>query len=172
MNILIVGHPADGGLMHLDVLGHVAKDKGFERLNPVVQKIFLKFDDALGHSINRPLTLVNAPDQPESGSEFFLDIFTILLGRKMMIGKDAPVKMIDLEPRNVFIVQVDHIFSFHFIHIDIGDDLLDHLSPKGLPRLGIQLRNEESGLVDPLHRNTQSSGNDGVISILQEGEML
>ena len=62
MHIFIMSDPADRRLMHLDILSDIPEDKGFEKLDPFIQKFPLKIDDAFGHFINGPLSLMDASD--------------------------------------------------------------------------------------------------------------
>ena len=79
MHIFVVGHPADRGLMHLNIFRNIPEDEGLEILNSLIQKVLLKLDDAFGHLVDRPLALINAPDQPECGTQLLLNIFPVRL---------------------------------------------------------------------------------------------
>jgi hypothetical protein len=65
--------------MHLNVFCHIAQHQRLQVLNPFVQEVPLELDDTLGDLVDGSLTLMDAPDQPDRRSEFFLDILPISL---------------------------------------------------------------------------------------------
>ena len=96
---------------------------------------------------------MNTANQPESGSKLFLNILSIPVRGETTTVENISIKGIDPEPWNPFIIQVDDIISLDLIDIDIWDDLLDHLSSKGLSRFGIQFGNEVGCTVHSIQRH-------------------
>ena len=72
MNVFIGRGAAHGRFVHVDVFGDVAQHHRLQMADSMVKKLQLKFEDALGHSKQRLLTLLDALDQPVSGANLFL----------------------------------------------------------------------------------------------------
>ena len=72
VNVFVRRGPTHGGLMHVDILGHVAQHHRFESLDSMVEKLLLEFENALSDAIESLLALLNAFDQPSGCANFLL----------------------------------------------------------------------------------------------------
>jgi hypothetical protein len=91
MNIFVIGDSADRGLVHLDILSHIAKDERSQRLYSLIQKVSLELDNALCDLIDGRLALMDTSDEPQGRPEFFLDIFSVSLKTGPAVGENASV---------------------------------------------------------------------------------
>ena len=76
--------------MHVDIFRDIAQDHGPQMAHAMIEKLLLKFENALGHPRQCLLALLNALDQPVGGAHFFLQILArLFLGRSFLTGKTA-----------------------------------------------------------------------------------
>src|SRR5262245_10319392 len=65
--MLVAGDRRDGGLMHADVLGHVAQDERLEVRNPIVEVVALELQNRFGHAHDEVVPPLDRTDQPHCG---------------------------------------------------------------------------------------------------------
>src|SRR5881227_2179263 len=70
VNVFVRRGPTHGGLVHVDILGHVAQHHRFESLDSMIEKLLLEFENALSDAIESLLALLNAFDQPSGCTNF------------------------------------------------------------------------------------------------------
>ena len=72
MHILVRGHPAYGRFVHVDIFCDILENQRFQVRYAVVEKTPLKLDNAFRHLVDGSLPLMDALDQPDRCSKFFL----------------------------------------------------------------------------------------------------
>src|SRR5581483_5470342 len=68
VHVFVRGRAAHGGLVHVDVFGHVAQHHRLESAHAALEKFLLKLENALGDAKQRLLALLDALDQPVRGA--------------------------------------------------------------------------------------------------------
>ncbi len=172
VSVFIGGHPADGGLVHADVLGHVPEHHGFQMRDPFFEKGLLKAEDALHDPVDGFLALMDASDQPRGRPDLLLKVFPFLFSNGLPPAEGVAVIGVDSESRHSVVVEYDDEFPVHFVDEDVGDDVSGFFLAELATRLGFQTLDDPDRRKDVLQFHFQGLGDDLVILVFQVGEML
>src|ERR1044071_4679464 len=67
MDVFVGRGATDGGLVHMNIFGDIAQHHRFQMTHAVIEKLLLKFKNALSHAVERLLALLDTLDQPGGG---------------------------------------------------------------------------------------------------------
>ena len=122
-HILVRGDAADGGLVHVDVVGDVFQDKRLEFADPFLEEAPLVLHDAFHDLVQRPLTLMQALDEPCRRPDFFVEVFFFLAGRAF---RGVFVRGVQMKIRQAVVVEDDEEFAVHLVDEDVRADEARH----------------------------------------------
>src|SRR4029077_16541874 len=74
VHVLARGRPADGRLVHADVVRDVLQDEWAEERHAALEELLLELHDARGDHVERPLPLMDRLDEPGGGPHLLLDV--------------------------------------------------------------------------------------------------
>ena len=80
VHVLVGDDPADRGLVHADVVGHVAQHQWPQVLDAVVHEVALEVDDAGRDLVDGLLALLNRLDEPQRRPELVLHVGACFVG--------------------------------------------------------------------------------------------
>src|SRR5215510_12322940 len=113
----------------------------------VVEKLQLKFENALGNPVEGLLSLLNALDQPCSCTHFLLEVLACLLFCRPFLAYHPP--------RHTVVVEVDDVFVTDFFHKDVGQNSKSFLLTETTRWLRLKACDHMSSVRDFIHGNTQ-----------------
>src|SRR6266542_2159448 len=176
VHVLVIDDPADGGLVHADVVRDVAQYERPEIFDPVIEELPLEVDDARRHLVDRLLTLIDGLDQPQRGSELILHIrarLVVLLdaGRACLV-QQPPVDGADAQLRQPFFVQRGDVLIFDLDDVDVGDHVLRLRRVVAAARLRIEVADDFDVFLQILNRPPELARNLGDLTVLQQPQMF
>src|SRR5262245_32065868 len=121
----------------------------------VVEKLELKFENALGNPVEGLLSLLNALDQPCSCTHFLLEVLACLFFCRPFLAYHAPVKRTYPQTRHTVVVKVDDVFVTDFFHKDVGQNSKSFLLTETTRWLRLKRCDHMSSVCDFIHGNTQ-----------------
>src|SRR5262245_8588891 len=169
LHVLIGGDPADGGLVHADVVAHVAQGEGAEERQALVEELALEVHQALRDLPERPLTLLHALDQPHSGAELLLDV---LLGLVARPPQERAVERVHPQARDALLVEDHHVVLAHLLDRHVGYHVARVVDGDAPARLGLEGLDLFDRFHDPLDRQLHGPRDLGVAAPLQVFEVL
>src|SRR5258705_6150980 len=92
VHIFVGRRAAHGGFVHVNIFGDVAQHHRLEIAYAMVEKLVLKFENALGDPKQSLLALLDAFDQPMRSADFFLKILPRLFFRRALLSGEAAVE--------------------------------------------------------------------------------
>ena len=140
--------------------------------NALFKKSALKLDDTLSHSVDGTLPLMNALDEPGGRTQFALNVLACLLCNVTILAQGLAVKGAYPQLRHAVFVQKDDKFIFHFVHENVGTNILDFLLiilPAGF---GIQPCYNVNGLAYLLRVPAGGLNNGVVVPIFQVAQVI
>ncbi len=110
--------------MHPDIIGYGFQYQWFEHCDPMIEKRALMTHNAFRYFVNGFLPLIDALDEPQRRFDFVLYVIDGLFGYTVFVFHHFPVKRVDPESWNSFIIQNHLVIAVHFYHVHIRIHIL------------------------------------------------
>src|SRR5262245_22834440 len=121
----------------------------------MIEKIALKFEDALGDPIQGFLSPVNAFDELRGGLDLLSQVIPVLARQFAALGHQASIQGTDAQPGQSLVAQKNHVLVSDLLYGDIRDDRTQFLGVKAARRLGFKRGNQMRGIGDLFYRNVK-----------------
>ena len=140
LHVLLVGHPADGALVHVDDFGDLAQRERLQVLHALFEELALPVHDEVHHLQHRLAALLDGLDHPVGAVHPLVDELLVLALELLLVARDVLIDLGNAQPRQAGVVQEDVVLAVNLVDDEVRDDVV--VVRRGVLQagLGIELR--------------------------------
>ena len=143
LDILVRGYSADGGLVHIDLAGHLLQRERPEKRSAFLEEFPLLAGNAFHDLDHGAASLLNSLNEPLGRLEARIDEFPRLaISVTGVFQQFVVVRLAHPQPGDVFVVQINDVFAIHVFDDEVRDDVFGIIRRDLETRLRIEGRNQ------------------------------
>src|SRR5260370_12534417 len=123
LHVLLVGHAADGALVHADDVGDLAQRERLQVIDALLEELALPVDDEIHHFQHRLTALLDGLNHPVGAVEPLVDEFLALAVVLLLVTRDLLICLRNAQARQAAVVQENVVLVVDLFDDEIRNDV-------------------------------------------------